>query len=149
MPQSITHSHRNDVDRATRVMALRLPPSDIAALDRFARHIGCTAPQVLKLAGKALADGRVAIGADEVRVFEAVAHELRQARDAVERLGSELDLTKGVSGSALDDAFAKLLAALTAFETSARLFADRRRSIARAAVMAAAGSAAETGAGAP
>ena len=147
MPQSTTQSDGREIHRTTRVMALRLPPSDIAALNAFARGIGCSAGQVLKLAGQALVDGRVAIGADEVKIFEAVVLELRLARAGVERLAAKLDLSDGIHGSALDDAFVKLLAALAAFETSARLFADRRQSMARKVVTRAARRDFETGVG--
>lgn len=119
---------------STRVLALRLSEVEIVALERFGRTIGVSAGQVLKVAGQALADGKVAIGAEEAGFSRAVAHELSLVRIAVERLEAGLERSSIVKLAELDNAFAKLLAALAAFEASANSFADRRQAALRAIV---------------
>jgi hypothetical protein len=133
---------------ATQVVALRLRPDEIAALEAFGRTIGLSASQALKLAGQALADGRVAITQDEAAAFRVVAHELKAAREGIDELVASFIEAEGFRLSALDDALAKLLAMLAVFETSARAFADRRRTSLQVAVAEVArGRAGQSGAG--
>lgn len=133
---------------ATRVMAVRLSEAELTELTRFGQSVGASAGRVLKLAAQALADGRVAIGAEEAGLFRAVAHELRQAGVALEWLEAEVRRTQAVNSPDLDNAFAKLLAVLAAFEMSARSFADRRQGSMRIVVGAQAQGAGHGGAAA-
>jgi hypothetical protein len=119
---------------ATQVVALRLRPDEIAALEAFGRTIGVSGGQVLKLAGRTLADGRVAITQDEAAAFRMVTHELKAARERIDELVACLIEAEDFRLSALDDALAKLLAVLAVFEASAQGFADRRRTSLQVAV---------------
>jgi VIT1/CCC1 family predicted Fe2+/Mn2+ transporter len=137
MDQTTTQGRTDHMSGATQVLALRLRPDEIAALEAFGRTIGCSAAQVLKLAGGIVADGQVAITAEEANVFRAVAEELREARDGVAQLEVALRDADGFQLAVLDEALAKLIAALAVFEAYAQTFADRRKSLLRVAVVAA------------